>query len=184
MSPYLLAFQNLHTALTIASTSLGFARYIFVQHTVDIPKQTPIPIFVVKTIVSHDYGLTWRESNDNFGSCRGEAGGALSQVDIKFSGDGNIGVAAKTNGYLYYTSNSGDDWFAQFEPGIQYWTSVAVSTDGLGLYAAFSTDALNTGIYISKDGALSWQAVSHFQTGAFRDGFNIASIAVSCVTGL
>ena len=160
------------------ATAMGWAQDIFQQKTAYIPKDSYVDIYVTKTIVSHDSGLTWQASNDNFGTCVDTAQGYVSHVVIDFSSNAEIGVAAKTNGYLYYTSNSGDNWYAQFETGIQYWTAVQVTADGSEVYASFSSGG-DVGVFVSRDGAISWSTLPYFRDGVFREGFNIGSMAVS-----
>lgn len=69
------------------------------------------------------------------------------------SKDGKNLAIATTDGYLYTSSDGGANWTLRSSAGTRNWSSVAISDNGLIIYAS---EISGNGIYKSGDGGNSW----------------------------
>lgn len=91
--------------------------------------------------ISRDYGLTWAKVRSPTGI------DALNYQYVAVSEDGQVMMAAVTNGYLLRSTDFGFTWNYLTEQGSGTWISIGMSNDGKNVLAAWKSNFLYIGYY-------------------------------------
>jgi len=94
--------------------------------------ETTVEAFGAYPYISTDYGVTWSITGASLGTSLPDTGGWKC---VAMNGDGSKLAVAKSNGYIYLSTDSGNTWTQQTAAGVGDWCSIAFSGDGNRLIA-------------------------------------------------
>jgi photosystem II stability/assembly factor-like uncharacterized protein len=102
---------------------------------------------------SSDYGVTWIQQT---GSGIHGWGPALAM-----SANGQYIVAGNAYGYIYTSADGGVTWTERTESPALYWYGLAISNDGITIYAGDFASGAGGYIWKSTDSGATWAAVPY-----------------------